>query len=73
MYRLLSSIEEKENSQIRNILLEILFLCGNESFKKAILQSGSEILQLEEHGDDIRIFGAGYKMTKKKAGCEIRT
>lgn len=31
MYRLLSSVEDKENAQIKNLLLEILFLCGNKS------------------------------------------
>lgn len=71
LYRLLSSIEDKENSQIKNLLLEILYLCGSESFNKAIMQSCEEIPQLEENGTDIKLFGIGYKITRKRIKCEI--
>lgn len=71
LYRLLSSIEDSENSQIKNILLEILFLCGNKSFNKAIIQSKDTILQLEDGGNDIKLFNLGYKITKKEVKCEI--
>lgn len=71
MYRLLASIEEKKYSQIKNLLLEILYLCGNESFNQAILQSCSEITQLEEGGTDIKLFDIGYQITKKRIKCEI--
>lgn len=71
LYRLLSSLEEKENSQIKNTLLKVLYLCGNESFNKAIINSSSEIEQLEPDGNDIRLFGIGYKITKKIVGSEI--
>ena len=60
LHRLLFSIEDKENVQIKNLLLEILYLCGNDSFKDAIIQSSDEILQLEDDGDDIKLFGIGY-------------
>jgi hypothetical protein len=66
MYRLLSSLEDKENSQIKNILLEVLFLCGNKSFNKAIIESKKPILQLENDGDDITLFNIGFKITKKE-------
>ena len=71
MYRMLSSLEDKENSQIKNLLLEVLYLCGNESFNKAIINSASEILQLEEDGNDIFLFNIGYKITKKRINSEI--
>lgn len=66
LYRLLSSLEDKENSQIKNTLLKILYLGGNESFNQAIIHSSSEIEQLEEGGNDIKLFGIGYKITKKR-------
>lgn len=66
MYRLLSSLEDKENSQIKNILLEVLFLCGNKSFNKAIIESKKPILQLEDDGYDITLFNIGFKITKKE-------
>ena len=66
MYRLLSSLEDKENSHIKNILLEVLFLCGNKSFNKAIIESKKPILQLENDGDDITLFNIGFKITKKE-------
>nr|DAE33730.1 MAG TPA: RNA-dependent RNA polymerase [Bacteriophage sp.] len=72
LYRLLSSIEDKENSQIKNLLLEVLFLCGNASFNKAILQSKKEILQIEENGSDIEMFNIPYKITKKHANSEMK-
>lgn len=65
MYRLLSSLESKENSQIKNILLEILYLCGNESFNKAIINSSNTILQLEDDGDDINIFGIYFGISER--------
>lgn len=72
LYRLLSSIEDKENSQIKNLLLEVLFLCGNASFNKAIIQSKKEILQIEENGSDIEMFNIPYKITKKQANSEMK-
>ena len=72
LYRLLSSIEDKENSQIKNLLLEVLFLCGNASFNKAIIQSKKEILQIEENGRDIEMFNIPYKITKKQANSEMK-
>ena len=43
LYRLLSSLEDKDNTQIKNILLQVLYLCGNKSFVEAIISSQSEI------------------------------
>lgn len=71
LYRLLSSIEDKENSQIKNLLLEILYMCGNESFNKAILQSKKEISEIEYGGNDIKIFGIGFKIAKKVVNSEM--
>lgn len=70
LYKLLSTIEEKDISFIKNMLLEVLFLCGNNSFNQAIIQSASEVLQLEECGSDIYLFGIGYKITKKTVHSE---
>lgn len=71
LYRLLCSVEEKDNSQIKNTLLQILFLCGNDSFNKAVLHSASELEQLESGGNDIKLFGTGYKITKIRVNSEI--
>ncbi len=71
LFRLLSSIENKENSQIKNTLLQILYMCGNESFNKAIISSCCEIEQLEECGNDLKLFGIGYKIAKNKANSQI--
>ena len=71
LYRLLSSLEDKENSQIKNTLLQILYMCGNESFNKAIIDSSSEIKQLEIDGDDIELFKIGYKIAKNKVNSQI--
>ena len=62
LYRLLGSLEDKENSKIKNILLKILFLCENESFNKAILDSSERIEQLKIGGNDITLFGIGYSI-----------
>ena len=71
LFRLLSSLEDKENSQIKNTLLKILYSCGNESFNKAIIQSSSEIEQLELGGNDIELFNIGYKIAKIGVNSEI--
>ena len=71
LFRLLSSLEDKENSQIRNTLLQVLYLCGNDNFKKAIIDSSTKIEELEVGGNDIKLFNIGYKITKKCVKCEI--
>ena len=71
LFRLLSSLEDKENSQIKNTLLQILYLCGNKSFNKAIIQSSSEIEHLKIGGNDIELFNIGYKITKIVVNSEI--
>lgn len=71
LFQLLSSLECKENTAIKNILLQILYLCRNESFNKAIINSASALEQLESGGNDIKLFGIGCKITKKCVNSEI--
>ena len=71
LFRLLSSLEDKENTQIKNVLLPILYLCGNKSFYKAIINSSSSIEELEIGGNDIKLFNIGYKITKKMVNSQI--
>ena len=71
LFRLLSSLEHKENAQIKNILLEILYMCNNTSFNKAIIKSKEKVSQLEDGGNDLFLFGIGYKITKKVINSEI--
>lgn len=71
LYRLLSSLEDKENCQIKNTLLQLLYLCGNENFIKAIINSSTKIEQLYEGGNDIKLFNINYGITKKEVKCEI--
>ena len=71
LFRLLSSLEDKENSQIKNVLLQVLYLCGNDSFNKSIIESSDQIEQLEVGGNDIKLFNIGYKITKKCVNSEI--
>ena len=46
-------------------------MCGNESFNKAILQSKKEISEIEYGGNDIKIFGIGFKIAKKVVNSEM--
>ena len=71
LYRLLSSLEDKENCQIKNTLLQVLYLCGNESFIKTIIKSSSKIEQLYEGGNDIELFNMSYGITKNRVNSEI--
>lgn len=71
LFRLLGSLEDKENSQIKNTLLQILYLCGNESFNNAIIQSSSDIEQIEVGGNDLKMFDIGYKIAKNKVNSQI--
>lgn len=68
LYRLLSSVEDKENSQIKKILLQVLYSCCNSSFNKAVIQSAKEIIQLSDFGNDIFLYGIGYKIESKVIG-----
>lgn len=71
LFRLLSSLEDKENSQIKNTLLQVLYLCGNNNFKKSIINSSTNIEQLEKNGRDIKLFDIWYKIAKKSVKREI--
>ena len=71
MFRLLSSLEDNENSQIKNTLLKVLYLCGNDNFKKAIINSSTKIEELEVCWNDIKLFNIGYKIAKKWVKREI--
>lgn len=71
LYRLLSSLEDKENCQIKNTLLQVLYLCENESFVKAIIKSSFEIEQLYDSGNDIKLFNIDYGITKKVIDSQI--
>lgn len=71
LYRLLSSLEDKENCQIKNTLLQVLYLCGNESFVRAIIKSSSEIEQLYDEGNDIKLFNINYGIAKKVVDSQI--
>lgn len=73
LFRLLSSIEDKENSQIKNTLLQVLYMCGNDGFNKAIINSCCEIEQIEENGNDLEMFGIEYKITKNRVNSEIKS
>ncbi len=71
LYQLLQSVEDEENLPIRNLLLQTLFLCENEGFRKAILDSAAEIEWLSPGGEDVTLFGKGYKITKNRLHSEI--
>lgn len=71
LYRLLSSLEDKENCQIKNTLLQILYLCENESFIKAIINSSTKVEQLYKGGNDIKLFNINFGFTKKEVKCEF--
>lgn len=72
MYRLLYSMEDKRNSQIKKLLLSVLHFCNNKNFVRCIINSITEIEQLEPCGDDINLFGMGYKITKKRVDSEMK-
>lgn len=66
LFRLLSSIENKENTKIKNTLMGILFLCNNENFNQAIIVSANEVDELIEGGIDLKMFGIGYEIAKNR-------
>ena len=72
MFRLLSSLENTENCQIKNILLQILWKCGNASYTKCIMESIEEVDQLNMGGNDLKLFNIGYKITKKRLNSEMK-
>ena len=46
-------------------MLQVLYLCGNDSFNKSIIESSEQIEQLEVGGNDIKLFNIGYKVERK--------
>ena len=73
MYYLLQNIENRDNTAIKNILMEILFTCGNDSFMKAIIHSASTVKEISGDGEDIFLFGKGYKVEKKQINCALNS
>lgn len=72
MFQLLSSLENAENAKIKNTLLQILFLCQNKSFCRAIMESAAEIDALSPDGTDIKLFDMGYRIAKMKVGPQMQ-
>lgn len=72
LYHMLLSIENSETIRIRNVLLPVLFLCGNQSFHKAILESKQEMPRLIKGGTDISLFGLGFQLAKKSDSPQIK-
>lgn len=70
MYYLLENIENRDNTNIKNLLMEILFTCGNKSFMNAIIQSAKQVDEITGWGNDVFMFGRGYKVEKKIINCE---
>lgn len=68
MYHLLTTVETRENLPIKNTLMSVLYTCGNKSFNNLVIKSAKTVYELEESGDDIYMFGKGYKRTKKFVG-----
>ena len=50
---------------IKNTLMKVLWLGGNESFKRNILATATDIDVIRDDGDDIFLFDYGYKISKK--------
>ena len=71
MYYLLQNIENKEYTNIKNVLMDILFTCGNKSFMNAIMQSSTKVKEITGYGDDVFMFGIGYKIEEKELNCEL--
>lgn len=63
---ILKEIEKPELKAIKNTLLGILFLCGNESFKKCVISTAEEIKEIQQGGDDLVYFGIGFKLLLNK-------
>lgn len=70
MHYLLQNIENKDYTNIKNVLMDILFSCGNKSFMNAIIASSEKIREISDYGNDIFMFGIGYKIEEKKVNCE---
>ena len=65
MFTLLASLENENNRTIKNTLMKVLWLGGNESFKKNILATATDIDVITDNGNDIFLFDYGYKISKK--------
>lgn len=76
MYTLLSSIEKPENKRIKNVLIKILFLCGNESFNK-IIKSSCEEINVIDYCDvsesNMSHYNIPLKITKNSLNSQIDT
>ena len=64
-------MEDKENSQIRNTLLQVLYLCGNDNFKKAIIDSSTKIEELEMFYEAAGFVGVYEKELSKMNELQI--
>ena len=71
MYYLLQNIEARDNTNIKNVLMDILFSCANKSFMNAIAQSKKKMKEITGYGNDIFMFGIGYKIEEKEINCEV--
>lgn len=67
MFTLLMSLENNDNKTIKNILMRVLWYGDNESFKRNIMLTCTPINVISGDGNDVNMFGKGYKIHKKHA------
>lgn len=58
--------EKPECKSLKNILFGILFQCGNAHFNRFVIDSATEIKEIEQGGDDLCLFDIGFKELKNK-------
>lgn len=63
---LLRKLEDPEYRRIRDLLLGILFLCGNNSFNKCVIKSSDYIKEMSQGGQDAYYFNIGFKVALNK-------
>lgn len=63
---IMREIEKPEYNKVRNVLLGILFLCGNQHFNKFVIKSADSIKEIKQGGDDLYYYGIGFKVVLNK-------
>lgn len=66
MFHLIRMVESDSMKPIKNILFQSLFKSGSPSFNRLIRQSMEPISRIELGGDDLTLFGYGFRRTTGK-------
>lgn len=67
---MMKEIEKPEYKRLGNILLGVLFQCGNKHFNRCVINNAQDVREIKQGGNDMVLFGIGFSVNTTRLDCE---